>query len=251
MTSSTWQRVVVAVMTAIVLMAGGSAAQAQNADDSKWSADFGLGWDVGLSGQVNSSGYGTLNNQVTVITNNSYSDVYGTGLHLRFGGGYMWKPDTEIRGTFTFQTLSADYLVRMGDYGASNLYGQYSDYQTFGLDLGVRRYGRINDKIKGYGEGLIGVGFVDKIDVTLVAPGAGLIGKANDFYDQTTAFAVAVNVGVLVQTNDKLGWFGQMGVRFQSGLSQIDDLVGTGLDNINDKSARWSVPIVGGVRYRF
>ena len=251
MTLSTWKRVVVAMMTAIVLMAGGSAAQAQTADGSKWSVDFGIGWDNGLSGQVNSSGYGTLNNQVVVIMNNTYSDVYGTGLHLRFGGGYMLNDNTEVKGTFTFQSLDADFIVPMGDYGSSNLYGQYTDYQTFGLDVGLRRYGRITDKLQGYGEALIGIGFVDKIDVTLIAPGAGLAGKANDFYDQTAAFAFAINVGMLVQTSQKLGWFGQLGVRFQTGLDEIDGLVATGLDNINDKSSRWSLPIVGGIRYPF
>lgn len=29
-----------------------------------------------------------LNNQAVVITRNRYEDVYGTGLHIRFGGGY-------------------------------------------------------------------------------------------------------------------------------------------------------------------
>ena len=28
----------------------------------------------------------------------------------------------------------------MGDIGASRLYGQYADYQSFGLDVGFRRY---------------------------------------------------------------------------------------------------------------
>ena len=48
------------------------------------------------------------NNQVAVVTKNSYEDVYGTGLQLRFGGGYMFKEDTELNATFTFQSLDAD-----------------------------------------------------------------------------------------------------------------------------------------------
>jgi hypothetical protein len=240
------------VVTLFVLLGTTSMARAQsNAPDRPWTAEFAIGWDNGITGNINSSGIGSINNQVVVITRNSYNDVYGAGLHLRFGGGYLFKPNTEARVTFTFQSLDADYVVPMGDYGASNLYGQYTDYQTFGIDFGLRRYGDISPKVRAYGEGTIGLGFVDKTDVTLVAPGANLVGQATDFYDQTTAFTFGVNVGMLVQTNDRMGFFGQLGIRRTSGLAEVDDLVGTGLDTINDKSQRWTLPFIGGVQFRF
>jgi len=129
-------------MIVTILVGTASAARAQSAtDEGPWSIDFGLGWDNGITGQINSSGIGTINNQVVVITNNSYNDVYGAGLHLKFGGGYRYKESTEIRASFTFQSLDADFVVPMGDIGSSNLYGQYTDYQSFGLDVGLRRYG--------------------------------------------------------------------------------------------------------------
>jgi hypothetical protein len=240
------------VLTLFILLGTTSIARAQsNAPDRPWSAEFAIGWDNGITGNINSSGIGSINNQVVVITRNSYNDVYGAGLHLRFGGGYLFKPDTEARVTFTFQSLDADYVVPMGDYGASNLYGQYSDYQTFGIDFGLRRYADLRPKVRAYGEATIGLGFVDKTDVTLVAPGANLVGQATDFYDQTTAFTFGVAVGMLVQTNERMGFFGQLGVRRVSGLAEVDDLVGTGLDTINDKSQRWTLPFIGGVQFRF
>ena len=240
------------VVTLAVLVGTTSIARAQsNAPDRPWTAEFAIGWDNGITGNINSSGIGSINNQVVVITRNSYNDVYGAGLHLRFGGGYLFKPNTEARVTFTFQSLDADYVVPMGDYGASNLYGQYTDYQTFGIDFGLRRYGDISPKVRAYGEGTIGLGFIDKTDITLVAPGANLVGQATDFYDQTTAFTFGVNVGVLVQTNERMGFFGQLGIRRVSGLAEVDDLVGTGLDTINDKSQRWTLPFIGGVQFRF
>ena len=241
------------VVIPFVLLGTTSIARAQSASapDRPWSAEVAIGWDNGITGNINSSGIGTINNQVVVITRNSYNDVYGAGLHLRFGGGYLFKPDTEARVTFTFQSLDADYVVPMGDYGASNLYGQYTDYQTFGIDFGLRRYANIKPNVRAYGEGTIGLGFVDKIDATLVAPGANLVGQANDFYDQTTAFTFGVNVGLLVQSNPRMGFFGQLGLRRVSGLAEVDDLVGTGLDTINDKSQRWTLPFIGGVQFRF
>ena len=221
------------------------------APTSPWSVEFGIGWDNGISGSINSSAVGQINNQVVVVTRNSYEEVYGTGLHLRFGGGYMFNEVTEFRGTFAFQSLDADFIVPMGDIGVSNLYGQYTDYQTLSLDFGVRRYAELRPRLLAYGEGTIGLGFVDKIDVALVAPGANLAAQNNDFYDQTAAFTAGVNVGLLMQTAGSLGYFGQLGLRFVTGMSEVDNLIGTGLDTINDKSSRWTLPFVAGVRFRF
>ena len=162
----------------------------------------------------------------------------------------MLDEETELRGDFIFQSLDAD-LTRMGDIGVSNLYGQYTDYQSFGLDVGLRRYVALRPALSAYGEGAIGLGFVDKTDITLVAPRANVSGKANDFYDQTVAFSLGGNVGVLVKTTDRFGVYAQVGLRWVSGMSEIDDLEGTGLETINDKSARWTFPFIAGVRVGF
>jgi len=34
-------------------------------------------------------------------------------------------------------------------------------------------------------------------------------------------------------------------------MTEVDALVGTGLETINDKSARWALPILFGARVRF
>jgi len=242
-----------AIATMVITLLGvGTNVRAQSdRPEDPWSVEVGIGWDNGIGGQANSSGIGTLNNQVVVITKNSYEDVYGTGLHLRFGGGYMLNGDTEARVTFTFQSLDADFVVPMGDLGVSNLYGQFSDYQSFGLDVGLRKYATLRPRLRAYGEGTIGIGFVDKIDVVLAAPGANFTTKANDFYDQSAAFTFGAAVGLDAQTQGKFGYFAQIGFRRVSGLAEVDDLIGTGLDNINDKSTRWTVPFIVGVRYKF
>jgi hypothetical protein len=227
-----------------------STAQAQQPPAYKWNVEFGIGWDNSISGNINSSAIGSLNNQTVVILKNRYEDVYGTGLHLRFGGGYSYNESTEARVTFTFQSLDAD-LTTMGDYGASRLYGQYSDYQSFGLDVGMRRYGRTNSNVRPYAEGTIGIGFVDKTDVVLVAPQANFTLDATDFYDQTAAFTLGGNVGVLWNVSPRMGVFSQIGIRYVGGMSEVDDLQGTGLETINDKSARWTMPFLVGVRGRF
>jgi hypothetical protein len=247
----TWKPASNGALVFVLFIAAASAEAQSTEPTTPWSVEVAVGWDNGISGNINSSGIGTLNNQAVVIKANSYEDVYGTGLHLRFGGGYFLNEDTELTGIFTFQSLDADQVVAMGDIGVSNLYGQYSDYQTFGLDVGLRRYLPLTETIQAYGEGTLGLGFVDKVDVRLVAPSIGLTREANDFYDQTTAFALGFNVGLLYKTAPRVGVFAQLGLRWMSGMAEVDDLQGTGLDDINNKSSRWTMPFVGGVRYRF
>ena len=113
--------------------------QAQSSDDSKFVLDLGIGLDKSINGNVNSGAIGRLNGQAAAILPQPYGDVYGTGLTFKFGGGYVLKPDSEIRAVFTLQSADAN-LVRLGDLGPSSLYGQYSDYVSFGLDLGFRKY---------------------------------------------------------------------------------------------------------------
>ena len=247
----TWRRGAIGVWVLFLLAVAPAAHAQQAADSSPWALEVGIGWDNGITGNVNSSGIGELGNQVVVVTANSYEDVYGTGLHLRVGGGYALNDALEVTGTFTFQSLDADQVTPMGDIGVSNLYGQYTDYQTFGLDMGLRRYANLSPLFRAYGEGTVGVGFIDKTDVTLVAPSANLAGQATDLYDQTAAFAVGANIGLQVQTGGRIGFFGQLGLRWMSGLSEVDDLAGTGLETLNDKSSRWTMPFIAGARVSF
>jgi opacity protein-like surface antigen len=218
--------------------------------EARWSAEVAIGFDNSISGNINSSAFGTLNNQAVVILKNPYEEVYGTGLHLRFGGGYMMSENTEVKVTFTFQSLDAD-LTALGDLGVSRLYAQYDDYQSFGIDVGLRRYGRVASRLRAYGEGTIGLAFIDETDVQLIAPQANFNINATDFYDKTSAFAFGLNVGLLWDTTDRFGIFGQLGMRYVSGMSEVDRFIGTGLDTLNDDSARTTIPFVVGVRTQF
>jgi hypothetical protein len=60
-----------------------------------------------------------------------------------------------------------------------------------------------------------------------------------------------LNVGVLFPINNRLDFNAQIGLRRISGLAEVDQLVGTGLDELNNDSARVTFPIVVGVRFRF
>jgi len=87
--------------------------------------------------------------------------------------------------------------------------------------------------------------------VQFAAPQSQLIANNNDFYDGTSAFTWSIGAGVLFPIASKLDFNAQLGLRHVGGLAQVDQLAGTGLDGINDNSARLTFPIVVGLRFRF
>jgi len=239
------------VTIALFVGAWDARAQSPAADESPWVLDFGFGIEPSINGNVNSGAIGVLQGQTAAILPNSYGDVYGTGISLRFGGGYTLNEESELRAMFIYQSADAN-LVRLGDIGPSSLYGQYSDYKSFALDLGYRRYAPLSIKdLRVYGEGTIGIGWINRINVQLAAPQSNIAFTNNDFYDRTAAFTLGVNVGILLKIADHVDFNAQLGLRHVSGLSDVDQLVGTGLATINNDSARLTFPIVVGVRYRF
>jgi hypothetical protein len=241
----------VTVMVCLLAATGVARAQGQAADESKWAIDVGVGIDFGVNGNVNSGAIGRLNGLATAFLPQSYGDVYGAGIQIRFGGAYALNPVSEVRGVFTFQSADAD-LVRLGDIGPSSLYGQYSDYQAFGLDVGYRRYMPLDRRdIRVYGEATIGLGFIDAIDVQLAAPQANVVFDSTDFYDQTAAFTWSFGAGILFTIAEHIDLNAQVGLRHVSGLSQVDQFAGTGLEDINNDSGRLTFPVIVGIRYRF
>lgn len=238
---------------AFVVPASPAAAQtpASNVPERRWSFDFGMGWDLNLSGNINSGGIGVLQEQAVVILPNRYEDVYGVGLHLRFGGGYKLDNLSEIRAVVTYQSLASD-LTFLGDIGIANLYAAYDNYRSLTLDVGYRRY--VPNTIEGirvYAEGTAGLGFISELDVQLAAPATNVVFDATDFYDATAAFALGANAGVLFTVAPQMDINAQIGLRYMTGLAEVDDLAGTGLETINDGSRRWTLPIVIGVSFRF
>ena len=238
---------------AIALLTIGSApdAFAQPAQESPWVIDVGIGIDTSLNGNVNSGAIGTFQGLATAVLPQPYGDVYGSGVNLRFGGGYRLDDLSELRGMFTYQSADAD-LVRLGDIGPSSLYAQYTDYKSLGLEFGYRRYVPLAVRnLRVYGEAAIGAAFIDNISAEFAAPQAGVIFSTTDFYDQSAALTLGFNAGVLFPIADQIDINAQVGLRHVSGLSEVDQLLGTGLEDLNSDSARLTMPFVVGVRFRF
>ena len=239
------------LVLAAALISFASSAQAQTTEPSPFVLDLAVGIDSNLNGNINSGAIGRVQGLATAILPNPYGDVYGSGLHFKFGGGYVLNDESELRAVFTYQSADAD-LVRLGDIGPSSLYGQFTDYKVLSLDLGYRRYVPLpNLRLRVYGEATIGAAFVEDIDLQMTAPQANVVFNQTDFYDQSAAVTLGLNFGVLFPVMEQLDLNAQLGLRRVGGLATVDQLIGTGLDEINDDSARLTLPFVVGVRIRF
>jgi hypothetical protein len=221
-------------------------------DASRWVADVAVGISPSINGNINSGAIGTLQGQAAAILPNTYGHVYGTGLDLRFGAGFKLNEESELRGVFIYQSADAD-LVRLGDVGPSSLYGQYSDYKVLALDFGFRRYMAIPSPahLRLYGEGTIGIGAIDRINLQLAAPQSNLVVNNTDFYDGTAAFTWSLSLGAVIPVASQVDLTAQLGLRHVGGMADVDQLVGTSLESINDDSSRLTLPVVVGVRFRF
>jgi hypothetical protein len=245
---STFVRVA-AFCLSIVCLPAEAAAQAPV--ESRWSVDASIGWDNSVSGDFLAAGIGELEGAPIVIQSTSFGDVYGTGALWQFGAGYAIDAINEVRGQFTYQRVGSD-AVTLGTAGLSNFVGTFDDYKVSTFDAGFRHYFAYPDmKLRPYAGATIGVAIIPEIDGVFAAPQAGIVRYQTDLYDGTAAFSFGVNGGLLYALSPQFDVTAQIGLRHNSGLAEIDDLEGTGLGDINDKSARWTLPITFGVRFKF
>jgi len=221
-----------------------------HAQESKWNIEGSVGWDIGLSGDFLAAGIGSINNVPVVIQTQSFGTVYGTGIQWQIGAGYTLDEKAEVRGDFTYQRSGAD-AVLIGKAGTSDLFGTFQDYEVWSLEAGYRRYFERRDKLRPYVGVTAGIADIPRISGVLAATQANLVGYALDLYDGTAAFVFSVNGGVLYRVTDRADLKLQLAFRHTSGLAQIDSLQDTSLANINDRSARWSMPIAIGFRFKF
>lgn len=220
-------------------------------EDSKWAADIQIGLDNGLSGDFHRAGIGTLAGLPTIVESRSYGDIYGRGLFFRAAGAYKIDVRTEVLGAFTYQSRSAD-VAQVGTVNNQPLFATFDDYNTWGLD-GVFRY-YLNDnteRFRTYVGASLGFTFVSAIGADFAVPSAGLTLNDTPFYDGTAAFTLGGNSGLLYALSERLDVIGEVGVRYRSGLAPLDGLKNTGLQDINQSSSRWSLPLSLGVRVRF
>ena len=235
----------------VTLMLPASARAQTPFQNTPWSVEVTVGWDFPVSGNILSAAIGRVFDQPTIIDAQSYGDVHGTGVAYKFGAGYMLDDRNEVRGSFAFQSVSAD-LRQIGTTANVPLYCDVRPVQVDRLQGGYRRYfADRSERLRPFGGVNLGIAVVREIDADLAAPDIDKTLNATDFYDRTGALTFGFSGGVLYAITDRVDVKGELGFHHTSGLSQIDGLEGTGLEKVNDNSGRWTLPFTVGARVRF
>ena len=185
----------------------------------------------------------------TQVTAKSYGDVYGTGFYWAAGLGYRVAEQGELRIRGSYTSNPAERL-QVGTVAGLPLFGLFDDYEAFGMDFGYRQYlGR--GRIQPFAGADVGFVRLETVTSEFSVPAAGVVLPDVGFLDSSVVPAFGFSGGVQVQLSDRLALQGGVDFRWHGDATDVDGLAGTGLEEINDETRRWSMPITGGVVVKF
>jgi hypothetical protein len=237
------------VATMMMTMAAAIAVPAAAQTPPRFSVSFDAGADVALSGDVHGGGNGTVLGLPTTVQARTYGDIYGTPFTWAASFGYRFATNTEFR-TRVFSTMGTAQKVQVGDVATLPLFAQFDDYSALGLDFGVRQYYG-SAAVQPFAGASVGFVSVDEIKSTFTVPAASVTLADVPMYGKSTVLTFALSGGVFIPLGSNFGIQGGVDFRWIDDLKPVDGLAGTGLEPINDKSRRWSMPVTVGAVIRF
>jgi hypothetical protein len=236
------------MMAAGALALATAAPAAAQSQAPRFSLTFDLGADLSLTGDVHDGGTGTVLGLATSVGARSYNDVYGTPFTWNLTFGARTGQNTEIRARY-FRTTADATEIQVGTVASFALNARFGDYAVNGMDVGVRQY--YGTRIQPYVGASVGFARVDAISGTFSVPAASVVLSNVAMYDDSTVLTFAFQGGVMIPVSRNFGLQAGFDARWLGDLDPIDGLAGTGLEPINDKSRRWSMPITFGAVVRF
>jgi hypothetical protein len=237
----------ISVPVALLATVLGSSAEAQT---GPWSLSFDAGAQIALGGDVHGSGSGAVLGLPTQVTAKSYGDVYGTGFAWTAGLGYrLGSGEIRVQGGYTSNPAER---LQVGTVAGLPLFGLFEDYKAFNMDFGYRQYLGSNSQVRPFVAA--GAGFVRLAAVTseFSVPDAGVVLSGVEFLESSVVPAFGFGGGVQVDVAERFAIQGGIDFKWHGDAEDADaGLAGSGLEPINDRSRRWSMPVTGGITVKF
>jgi opacity protein-like surface antigen len=240
-----WKRVMAATVMTLV-MASSAAAQT----DRPLSVSFSAGTAPSVSGIYHEGGSGTVLNLPTDVQERDYSDIYNGGFAMKLGLGYAFSPKAELIGSFTYARADAEELS-VGNVAGLDLRSQFSEYRDWGLEGGIRWHFAPEAAVNPYIAAVVGARWIDAMPATFTVPAAGVVLSDVPFYDDSVAPTFGGDFGLQFKLAPAVRLGVEAGLRWTGNLADLDGLAGTGLENLNDSSSRWTLPIMGTITFKF
>ena len=238
---------VAAIATALLLTASDAAAQS---NEQRWSFTFGGGVAPSVNGIYHEGGNGTVLSLPTSVGEREWADIYNSGFSMRAGVGYLVGPRAELTGTFTYLSQDAEQ-ISVGTVASLDLRSDFGEYRDWGLEGGVRFHFAPDAVVNPYIAVAGGARWIDAMPATFRVPAANVVLTDVPFYDDAVVPTFGGDFGVQFRAGARVRFGVETGVRWIGDISDVEGLAGTGLENLNDTSSRWIVPILGTFTVRF
>lgn len=194
----------------------------------------------------------TINGVTVSSPKKRFEDVYEKPLIVGLGAAYGLSSDSEVFGgvrvvyargkTSSGVTYSGTGTVN-GTAASGGITSEIkpSDYKSFGVDAGYRRFFPQGGRITPYLGALVGVQTTDKTDIKETLLGAS--GKAR-VYDSSITPSVGLQVGITYGFENGGSIGVESGLRFDAKRKGYDKDIADDFSSINDTGGRLSIPVM-------
>ncbi len=225
---------------------------------ARWNFEGGIGPAFIVGGDV-VSGDGTNDGSGGVVRNISWDTAYDEGIRGELGGSYALNPNTKVTAMGFYEKAESAGVLDWGTINDDALSGSLSDYESYGAELGLRKYfapsrAPIVKTVRPYVEGRLGASYVEDINIE----NATLAGDAFNagtvpFYDNSWVGSAAGLVGIETPLTRYSTIALETGVRYQGALDSNNSVLaaGTPIAGVNNGDGRVTVPLMLRGRYRF
>lgn len=194
--------------------------------------------DPSIGGVMQVGAAGTYGGSAVVMRESTWSDTHSNKAPLFVAGlGFGLAPSAEVLANFEYGRVGA-VALDIGTVSGQPLRGTFDNYQFWGLETGVR-IGRRRGTSP-YGIATVGFRHVNEIDGAVTANGQFAF---SSFYAASTVPTFGFGGGMVFDIQG-FGLGVEAMVKYAGALTPGTlDLRGTGLEAINSRGERWSLPI--------
>ncbi len=224
---------------------------------SRWNLEGGVGTEYFVGGDAVTA---NRINDIAGVTSNdvSMSNAYDEGMRYELGGSYALNPNRKLTVMGSYAEADGDN-VTLGQINGEALTGEFTDYQRYGVEVGLRQYFHpkpmpIVNSVRPYVEGKLGAAHIDDIALNGAQLGGnvyngGTVGMYESGWVPTAAGLVGVETPLFNRTTIGL----ETGIRYTGKLATDTADLGPGipLAGTNNGSSSWTVPVMLRGRYRF
>ncbi len=223
---------------------------------SRWNLEGAVGPEFFLGGDAITDDINAIDNVFANET--SLNDAFDEGMRYELGGSYALNPNRKVTVMGSYAEADGDN-VSLGTINGDALTGQFSDYQRYGVEVGLRQYftptpAPVFGSVRPYVEGKVGAAHVDDIVLTNAQlGGAAYNGGTVRMYESGWVPTAAGMVGVEAPVFKRATLALETGIRY-TGVMESDtrDLgPGVPLAGTNNGMESWTVPVQLRGRYRF